>query len=218
MQVQELISLARQACATPTLYRLGGGGYYGPRGTPRPPAPSRDERVEDVLSNMPAAKRQRYEAEARAAGVDLSALSGQTMPFCDCSGYVTWALGLPRAPSQDARTGWIWTNSIYADAAKTDSDFTRIRDDRTPLSCRPGALLVYPAPNDEEPGHIGIVSEVDAQGRPRRVLHCSSTLMIDAARAGRPLSAIAETDATVFEKMLDAKRPTIAVWYRGLMN
>lgn len=212
MQVQELISLARQAGATPTLYRLGGGGYYGPRGTPRTLAPGRAEPVNQVLAQMPEAKRRRYEAEARTAGIDLTALAGRTMPFCDCSGYVTWALGLPRAPSEDADQGWIWTNSIYEDAQRPGGDFSRIDSARDRLVCRPGALLVYPAPDDEEPGHIGIVSEVDAQGRPLRVLHCSSTLMIEAARAGRPLSAIAETDATVFEKMLDARRPTIAVW------
>ena len=212
MQVQELISLARQAAASPTLYRLGGGGYYGPRGTPRPPAPSRFEPVDEVLARMPEAKRRRYETEARAAGVDLAALAGQRMPFCDCSGYVTWALGLPRAPSEDAPSGWIWTNSIYEDAQGPGGAFSRVDSDRERLVCRPGALLVYPSPDDEEPGHIGIVSETDAQGRPLRVLHCSSTLMIESARAGQPLSAIAETDAAVFENMLEARRPTIAVW------
>lgn len=214
MQVQDLISLARQACATPTLYRLGGGGYYGPGGTPRPPAPGIVESVRAVLAQMPEPKRQRYEAEAREAGIDIEALAGRSLPFCDCSGFVTWALGLPRAPSPDARSGWIWTNSIYIDALHARSKFSHIESEG--LCCRRGALLVYPSPNDDEPGHIGIVSETDAQGRPLRVLHCSSTLMIEAARAGRPLNAIAETDAVVFEKMLEAPQPTIAVWYRGL--
>lgn len=218
MQVQELISLARQACATQTLYRLGGGGYYGPGGTPRPAAPGVVESVKDVLKAMPADKRLRYEAEAREAGIDLETLAGNSLPFGDCSGYVTWALGLPRAPSPDAQRGWIWTNSIYKDGRRDRGDFTRIDSDRDRLACRPGALLVYPSPDDDEPGHIGIVSETDARGRPLRVLHCSSTLMIESARAGQPLNAIAETDAGVFEKMLDAREPTIAVWYRGLRD
>ena len=212
MQVQELISLARQACATPTLYRLGGGGYYGPSGTPRPPAPGVVESVTAVLAQMPEAKRLRYEAEAREAGIDLQALAGRSLPFCDCSGFVTWALGLPRAPSPHARSGWLWTNSIYEDSKRDGGPFSRIHSDGERLACRPGALLVYPSPNEDEPGHIGLVSETDAHGRPLRVLHCSSTLMIESARAGQPLTAIAETDAGVFETMLDAPQPTIAVW------
>ncbi len=213
MTADELIARARRALASPTLYFFGAGGFYGD--APRPPAqPGVDARVQDMLDRLGAAKRERYEAEAHAAGIDIDALLPLTRPFCDCSGYVCWALGIPRAPSQGASHGWVWTESIYADALRPGGAFTRVDSDAARLACRAGAMLVYPPPGDGRPGHIGIVSEVDPAGLPRRVLHCSSLNFLVAPEGGGDRSAIAETGPRVFEEQLAAPRPTIAVWFR----
>ncbi len=99
MTADELIARARHAAATPTLYFFGAGGYYGD--DPQPPAqPGVAARVDKMLARLDDAKLERYETEARAAGIDIEALKPLTRPFCDCSGYVCWALGIPRAPDR----------------------------------------------------------------------------------------------------------------------
>jgi hypothetical protein len=217
MTADELIARARRAAATPTLYFLGAGGYYGD--DPQPPEhPGVDAPVKTMLDRLDKVKRERYETEARAAGIDIEALRPLTRPFCDCSGYVCWALGIPRAPARDAKHGWVWTESIYADALSPGGAFTRLDSDAARLVCRPGAMLVYPSPGVGEPGHIGIVSEVDATGAPQRVLHCSSLNFLVAPEGGAERSAIAETGPQVFEGQLAAQRPTIAVWFRALQG
>lgn len=213
MTADELIARARLALASPTMYFFGAGGFYGD--APRPPAqPGVEARVQDMLDRLDATKLERYEAESRAAGIDFDALRSLTRPFCDCSGYVCWALGIPRAPARNARHGWVWTESIYADALRPGGAFTRLDSDAARLACRAGAMLVYPPPGSDEPGHIGIVSEVDPDGRPRRVLHCSSLNFLLAPEGGGERSAIAETGPQVFEAQLGARRPTIAVRFR----
>jgi len=166
MQADELIARARDALRTPTLYILGGGGFYAdePQPHPQPGVVASVKSVLDALSRHDPDKRARYEAEARAAGIDLEALKTRRMPFCDCSGFVCWALGLPRAPSKDARSGWIWTQSIYQDALRPGADFARVDSDAARLVCRRGAMLVFPSPGGDEPGHVGIVSETDTGG------------------------------------------------------
>ncbi len=217
MTADELIARARRALATPTLYFLGAGGYYGNDAGP-PAQPGIEAPVGRMLDRLSSAKRRRYEAEARAAGIDIDALRPLTRPFCDCSGYVCWALGIPRAPARGAQRGWVWTESIYSDALRPGAGFARLDSDATPLACRPGAMLVFPSPGGEQPGHIGIVSEVDANGAPRRVLHCSSLNFLIAPEGGGERSAIAETGPEVFAEQLAAPRPTIAVWFREVQG
>jgi hypothetical protein len=211
MHADDLIARARDAMGTPTLYFLGAGGFYADEMPP--PHPAEQASVQAMLDRLDAVKRRRYEDEARAAGIDLGALP-EVAPFCDCSGYVCWALGLPRAPTRGARHGWVWTHSIYEDALRGGGMFDRIEAGAVALVCRPGALLVYPSPGDGQPGHIGIVSETDAAGRPLQVLHCSS--LNQRLPGGGEINAIAQTDASVFEARLGAVRPTLAVWWRGL--
>lgn len=223
MQANELIRRARDAMSPPTLYFLGEGGFH--EGRPLPVHPGTPAVVRHRLAwlaeNEPA-RHARYRAEARAAGIDLEALerSDEPVPLCDCSGYVTWALALPRSVTVPGRRDKLWRSTafIYGVASQPGGEFRRIDSDAQPLVCRPGAMLVYPAPDDEEPGHIGIVTETDTGGvgRPLRVLHCSSLNQLIPRPSGAPLNAIAETDPQVFVDKLSARRPTIAVWHRDV--
>lgn len=98
------------------------------------------------------------------------------------------------------------------------ADFARVDSDAARLVCRRGAMLVFPSPGSDEPGHVGIVSETDTGGigRPVRVLHCSSMNFLVAPAAGGQRSAIAETGPEVFEEKLAAREPAIAVWHRSV--
>jgi hypothetical protein len=68
----------------------------------------------------------------------------------------------------------------------------------------PGCLLVYPKPTDTrragQPGHVGIVTAVDTEGRVTRVLHCAPANFKRPAADGLPRNAIAETDAALFDE------------------
>ncbi|MFM9925588.1 CHAP domain-containing protein [Variovorax sp. H27-G14] len=106
-----------------------------------------------------------------AAGLDMRD-PAVVVRACDCSGFVCWALGSGRrtqpGPFTDA-AGWIFTDSIWADAMGRGVRFQR----RAPAA--PGALVVYPkAGSDEGFGHIGIVVEADADGHASLVVHCSA--------------------------------------------
>ncbi|WP_298826175.1 CHAP domain-containing protein [uncultured Piscinibacter sp.] len=222
MLADELIRRAREAMRTPTLYLLGGGGFYADEPGPHP-HPGREARVADVLAALArkdAEKHARYLAEAQAAGIDLELLGPKHMPFCDCSGYACWALDMPRAPSASAQAGWVWTGSIYDEGRRPGGGphFVRIDSDGARLACRPGAMLVFPAPSDRLPGHVGIVTETDDVGRPLKVLHCSSLNLLIAPAGGAERSAIAETDAEPFLEQLAAPQPTIAVWPRNVQE
>ena len=222
MQPNDLIRRAREAMRTPTLYLLGAGGFYADEAGPHP-HPGREALVADVLAALArkdAQKHARYLAEAQAAGIDLDGLGPRHMPFCDCSGYVCWALDMPRSPSASAQAGWVWTGSIYDEGRRPGGgpDFVRIDRDDARLACRPGALLVFPAPDERTPGHVGIVTEADDDGRPLKLLHCSSLNMLIAPAAGTERNAIAETGPELFLEQLAAAQPPIAVWPRSLQD
>lgn len=204
MLVDELLARARSALAMPTLYLLGCGGWTDDEPGPHP-QPGREvvvaQRLEAMRLQDPP-KHQRYLAEAAAAGIDLAALP-LVMPACDCSGFVCWALGLPR------RSGghWLNTDAIWRDAQRTTPQlFRRDDSDAAPRRTRPGALLVYPAPAEGEVGHVGVVTQVDAAGQPTRVLHCAPENFLAPPVAG-VRNAIAETGPGLF-----ADPHTIAVW------
>ncbi len=115
------------------------------------------------------------------------------VPACDCSGFVCWALGFGRksnpAPYTDA-AGWIYTDSIWADAMGAGVRFERR------ARATPGALVVYPkAGSGENYGHVGLVMEADADGRARLVAHCSAVNFKVA-----PFDAIKITSPELFEQ------------------
>lgn len=105
---------------------------------------------------------------AEAAGLDVDDPS-LAVPACDCSGFVCWALGVPRqiSPPDPVLGEWLFTDSIHADATHGGRRFERLREAVV------GCLVVYPKPVDEPFGHIGIVTAVEA-GEALRIVHCSA--------------------------------------------
>jgi hypothetical protein len=110
---------------------------------------------------------------------------------CDCSGFVAWCLGVSRQTNnpwyRSQNGGWFETTAVFKDCG-TPFGFV----DGVPWTrAEPGMLVVW-GDHDGHQGHIGIVSEVDAEG-PAKVVHCSSSNW-------RALGdAIAETDSGIFK-------------------
>lgn len=121
--------------------------------------------------------------------------------FCDCSGFVCWALGISRRTDHplyvNFNGGWINTNAMVHDAGNRTGLFRP-----APLMI-PGVVLVYPGVG-RKVGHCGVLTEVGTSPAEAKVVHCS-------AGNSRRGDAIQETDLSVF------RHPgTIAVWYVGL--
>jgi len=109
--------------------------------------------------------------------------------LCDCSGFVSWVLGLSRQttiPFYKRYGGWIFTDSMVADVESASGIFERLH------SPEPGCIVVYGA--GKKIGHVGIVSEV-ANGVMKKVIHCSSGN--SRTFAGR---SIQETGPAVFNR------------------
>lgn len=124
---------------------------------------------------------------------------------CDCSGFVCWCLGMSRLSDipfyKKTYGGYIYTNSIYADAQASTGIFTQID------SPKPGALIVYPGGDIHKYGHVGIITSVE-DGKVSKVIHCSSS------NYHNDKDAIQETERP---KAFDALK-TIFAWYDGLVE
>lgn len=111
--------------------------------------------------------------------------------FCDCSGFVAWALGVSRHTKdpwyKEHNGGWIETSAIVRDCETPYGIFAPV----LPAKARPGDILVYGDRKDSggrmRQGHVGICVDVDAKG-PILVVHCSKS---NDRRTG---DAIRETD------------------------
>ena len=203
MTLQDFMARARKATATPAFYWLGSGGWTRAQGRPDVDSPATPFDIDLAL-----AQKQRDEPrvyEKYIAGERASGISRTSLPklACDCSGYVCWALGVAR-DSRSSAGAWFDTNGIFADANGDRQWFVPL--DRA----LPGALLVHPKPSKEGgPGHVGIVTEVDATGKPTRMLHCSAVNYLLTPPPGLPRSAIAETDTTYFD---GERRTQVVMW------
>lgn len=198
MTSAEFLQRAFAAREVPTLYMLGKGGWV------RAEAASSTARAQpgrpiDVSQELDKMRRERPTIHAAyVQGLEKSGLSMASLPkvACDCSGFVTWALGLARdgAPGSEV---WFDTNLIHKDALGSQQVFRQV-DKATP-----GVLVVYPKPPsrsaDSPPGHVGIVTEVDADGAATRVLHCAPENYLLLPPTGLPNNAIAETGPEQFQ-------------------
>lgn len=200
MDKQTYLDRARQACEQPSFYWLGSGGWaqgQSPREWPATPldieAALKEKRLKDPKVHA------RYLAEEARSGIHRSTLPPVA---CDCSGYVCWALGIARNGWPGARD-WFNTDGMLRDANGAQRWFVLL--DKAEI----GALLVHPEPNrDGGPGHVGIVTEVDAAGKATRMLHCSAVNYLLTPPPGLPRSAIAETDTAYF----DGEKTQILMW------
>lgn len=177
----KLIARARSMTGRRILYWAGAGGT-----DPGAPDCTTQLAVGRAWPGLPADERARLLPIAQAAGLDPTD-PDLVVPACDCSGFVCWALGIPRRRPTGA---WINTDSIWADASGPQRAFVH----RPEASV--GDLVVYPKPIDARFGHIGIVTAVDGAGRALRVLHCSADNFA-LAPAG---DAIRETAPAAFEE------------------
>jgi hypothetical protein len=210
MNTTTFVQRAQSARPTPTLYWLGKGGFTRAEHAAgrAPTQPGRDFDVQRELALM-RAQRPKVHA-AYMAALSESGLSLDTLPAvaCDCSGFICWALGVAR-DSGPWDGGWISTDTLHADARGAQRLF------RPAERAVPGMMLVFPKPPgqgaDGPPGHVGIVTEVAADGRATRVLHCAPTNYLLPAAPGLPRNAIAETGTQMF----DADPRTLLVTWRA---
>ena len=198
MDLATFLQRAHDALNMPVLYWLGRGGHTATEALPA--APGRAINLKNELATM---QRERPKVhQAYMAALASSGLDPATLPAvaCDCSGYVCWALGVPRNGAV-LPGGWINTDAMVADAQRGQQLFV-------PLTrAVPGALLVHPKPpgEDDGPGHVGIVTAVDANGRATRMLHCAPDNILRSPPAGLPRNAIAETDTAVFDRIASTR-------------
>ena len=210
MNLSEFLQRADSARATPTLYWLGQGGWTrADQARGRQPAqPGRPFDVRRGLATMQVEhpdKHAEYMKELARSGLSMESLPGVA---CDCSGFVTWALGVARDSGPWGGEGWISTDDMYRDARGDQRLFRPV--DRA----APGTVIVYPKPPGQGknglPGHVGIVTEVSSDGRPLRVLHCAPRSYLLEPPPGLPRNAIAETGTEHF----DSDPRTILVAWR----
>ncbi|MDP8257507.1 MAG: peptidoglycan-binding protein [Candidatus Alcyoniella australis] len=107
---------------------------------------------------------------------------------CDCSGFVAWAIGIPRELPPGSGH-WMQTTSYWQGGGSAGSGLF----ERAQLGdAAAGDIVVYPDWGNHQ-GHMGLVSEV-VDGLPTKVIHCSS------GNYKRQGDAVAQTAADVFNK------------------
>lgn len=192
MKLNEFLPRARQGQATPLIYWLGAGGWQASEAAT--PSPGRALDPAEALRRLKDERPQVHAAYME--GMTRAGLKLADLPHlaCDCSGFVCWALGVPRDGSV-LPGGWINTDAIVADAKGLQRLFVPV------AHAVPGALLVHPRPGggSTAPGHVGIVVACDDVGRATRVLHCAPENYLRVPADGSPRSAIAETDTSHFD-------------------
>jgi len=94
---------------------------------------------------------------------------------CDCSGLISWLLGLSRKP-KPTRPWWLGTDNIYADATGRQETFVTLPRPE------PGCIVVYPR-HLLRPGHTGLVTEVFEETGDFNVVDCSSGMSRRTGRA-----------------------------------
>lgn len=109
----------------------------------------------------------------------------------DCSGFVAWCCGYSRFTHDtwyaNRNGGWINTDAIRADGLDAGGLFTAV------AKAQPGDIIVFPGGvPGHSIGHVGVISAVDSNGKPTRVIHCS------AGNYRTALDAVRETGAELF--------------------
>ena len=89
-------------------------------------------------------------------------------PQCDCSGFIAWAIGIPRElPPRSNK--WLSTDQYWAGGAPVKPNLFKQKKLNEAIV---GDLLVYPDSGGSQ-GHIALINQVD-QSMPSSIIHCSS--------------------------------------------
>lgn len=83
---------------------------------------------------------------------------------CDCSGFVSWVIGLSRKPKK-SRDWWIETSAIWNDAKYHQEVFVE-------TAPAPNTVCVFPDRGKRQ-GHCGIVVSVTPNGQIATVIDCT---------------------------------------------
>jgi len=88
---------------------------------------------------------------------------------CDCSGFVAWAIGIPRELPPGSNR-WLDTDAYHDGGGSVGAGlFTRVQTSQA----LPGDIFVYPdGAGGHSQGHMGILTQVAASG-PTSITHCS---------------------------------------------
>lgn len=142
MTNEELLTRARSAIGKGCRYKLGCGGYH----------------PKDDLPARPTWR------------IPKGGLVPRKLLFLDCSGFISWVLGRPRAVTVVPGMWGCSTDSIYRDATKHNFHFAQIDK---PI---PGCIAVYgdwkDAKGKTHQGHVAIVVDPDKH----TVVDCSSSM------------------------------------------
>lgn len=87
-------------------------------------------------------------------------------PSCDCSGFVAWAIGIPRELPPGSNK-WLSTDTYWNGGTPV---IVNLCQQIQLQQAQPGDLLVYPDSEGHQ-GHIGIITQVDTNST--SVIHCS---------------------------------------------
>lgn len=134
-------------------------------------------------------------------GTDPSTPLPSKTRYCDCSGFISWVLGIRRSP-KPSRQWWIETTMICNDAksGKANSTFVKLG------SPEPGCLVAYPDRRVTRVGNDGAVRTTVRQGHVALVTSITNGRItcIDcgAGQGGTTVEAIRERDLT---DLFDAK-------------
>lgn len=96
--------------------------------------------------------------------------------YSDCSGFISWVIAEDRE-NHAIDGGWIETTNIVSDATGPHAMFALVSG-----GAIPGDLVVYGDHINrigahqvfKVQGHVGVITAVDASGRPNKVVHCSN--------------------------------------------
>jgi len=123
---------------------------------------------------------------------------------CDCSGFVAWAIGIPRELPPGSQN-WLQTTSYWEGGGSAGAG---LFDPVAESFAVPGDIIVYPDRGGKQ-GHMGIISAAES-GRVTKVIHCSSGNDRDFN------DAIQETAPDVFRRV--AKTRIMRVDYPALRD
>jgi cell wall-associated NlpC family hydrolase len=87
---------------------------------------------------------------------------------CDCSGFIAWAIGIPRElpPGRDK---WLSTDEYWTGGSPTKPNLCK---QKKFSEAAIGDLLVYPDGGSQQ-GHIALVTQI-GQKMPSLIIHCSN--------------------------------------------